>query len=86
MHVSGIFDLYNPANRDLTKANTVLLIWFGSGRSKLVKLLDRIRSIYGRTVRSLINTLSAKNTTSVRTSSFPVPWTSVMLLEKSDTL
>jgi len=48
-----IFDLYNPANRDLTKANTVLLIRFGSGRSKLMKILDRIRSIYGRTVRSL---------------------------------
>jgi len=29
VHVSGIFDLYNPANRDLTKANTVLLIRIG---------------------------------------------------------
>ena len=58
MHVSGIFDLYNPANKDLTKANTVLLIRFGSGRPNLVKILDRILSIYGRTVRSLTLTLT----------------------------
>ena len=54
MHVSGIFDLYNLANRDLMKANTVLLIRFGLGRSKIVKLLDRIQSIYGRTMCSLV--------------------------------
>ena len=58
MHLSGIFDLYNPANRDQTKANIVLLIRFRSGRSKLMKLLDQIRSIYGRTVRSLVLVLS----------------------------
>ena len=39
MHVSGIFDLYNPANRDLTKANTVLLLRFGSGRSKFGEVI-----------------------------------------------
>ena len=55
MHVIGIFDLYNLANRDLTKANTLLLILFRLGRSKIVKLLDRIQSIYGRTMCSLIN-------------------------------
>ena len=53
MHISDIFYVYNLANRDLIKANMVLLIRFAAGQSKSVKLLDRIRSIYGRTVHSL---------------------------------
>jgi len=44
------FDFYKLPKSNITNANILCLVQFGSSRNKLVQLLIRARNIYGRTV------------------------------------
>jgi len=50
------FDIYYVPKSKLTNANILCLVWFGSGRNKLVQLLIRSRNSGDQTIRSLVKT------------------------------